>query len=36
MKLPSALPRLTGRWLAAYRVLWCVLALAALFAATGG
>lgn len=36
MKLPSALPRLTGRWLATYRVLWCVLALAGLFAATGG
>ena len=36
MELPTALPRLTGRWLAAYRVLWCVLALAGLFAATGG
>jgi hypothetical protein len=36
MKLPTALPRLTGRWLAAYRVIWCVLALAGLFSATGG
>ncbi len=36
MKLPTALPRLTRRWLAAYRVLWCVLAMAGLFAATAG
>lgn len=36
MTLPTALPRLTGRWLALYRALWCVLALAGLFAATGG
>ena len=36
MKLPTALPRLTGRWLATYRVLWCVLALAGLFGATVG
>lgn len=36
MKLPTGLPSLTGRWLAAYRVLWCVLALAGLFAGTAG
>jgi hypothetical protein len=36
MKLPSALPRLTGRWLAAYRVLWVLLFVSGLFAATWG
>ncbi|HZW17007.1 MAG TPA: hypothetical protein VFF66_12255 [Brevundimonas sp.] len=36
MKLPSALPRLTGRWLAAYRVLWILLFISGLFAATWG
>lgn len=36
MKLPSALPRLTGRWLAAYRVLWVLLFASGLFAATWG
>lgn len=36
MKLPTAFPRLTGRWLAVYRVFWCVLALVGLFAGTAG
>lgn len=36
MKLPSALPRLRGRWLAAYRVLWVLLFVSGLFAATWG
>lgn len=36
MKLPSALPRLTGRWLAAYRVLWVLLFASGLFALTWG
>lgn len=36
MKLPNALPRLTGRWLAAYRVLWIPLFVSGLFAVTWG
>ncbi|MDP3369211.1 MAG: hypothetical protein Q8M32_05110 [Brevundimonas sp.] len=36
MKLPTALPRLTGRWLAAYRVLWVLLFVSGLLAATWG
>lgn len=36
MRLPSALPRLTGRWLAAYRVLWVLLFVSGLCAATWG
>lgn len=36
MKLPSALPRLTGRWLAAYRVLWILLFISGLLALTWG
>lgn len=36
MKLPTALPRLKGRWLAAYRVFWIFLFLSGLFALTWG
>jgi hypothetical protein len=36
MKLPSALPRLRGRWLTAYRVLWVLLFVWGLFVVTWG
>lgn len=36
MKLPQALPTLSGRWFTAYRVLWWALLAGALAAATGG
>ena len=36
LKLPTALPTLTGRWLAGYRVIWCAVAALALCGATWG